>query len=136
MWSIWADPSREHEYDEGIEWARLDGPLTAGAKGQLKPRGAPKGAFTVLEVEPGRRILTSAGPPVAKMQFDRRLDALPGGNTRVSEQITISGPLAGLFGRLFGRSMAERLPTALTKLAEQATREPAPGPTANENPSP
>src|SRR6516164_10701825 len=90
VWALWADPGREHEYDPGIEWARLDGPLAVGAKGQVKPRGAPKGAFTVEQVDPGRRILTSAGPPFAKMRFDRRIEPLPDGGSGLYERITIS----------------------------------------------
>jgi uncharacterized protein YndB with AHSA1/START domain len=125
VWSLWSDPACEHEYDEGIEWARLDGPLAPGTKGQLKLRGAPQGGFTVLEVEPGRRIITQAGPPLARMRFDRRVEPLAAGGSRLYEQITIRGPFAGVVGFLFGRSMAERLPKALHNLSRLAEQTPA-----------
>ena len=38
----------------GYQWARVEGPVRAGARGVLKPKGGPKTKFVVSECEPGR----------------------------------------------------------------------------------
>ena len=120
LWPLLADPRRWPEWDTGVERASLDGGLAAGARGSLKPRGAPTSRFVVTEVEPGRRLTDVTRLSLARMTFEHEWAPSPGGGTTLTHRVIIAGPLAGLFGRLIGARIARELPETMARLAAAA----------------
>ncbi|MDE3246324.1 MAG: polyketide cyclase, partial [Acidobacteriota bacterium] len=54
IWALWTDVPGYKAWDEGIEWATLNGEFKVGANGQMKPREGRLAGFTISEVVEGR----------------------------------------------------------------------------------
>ena len=123
VWKIWSKPESWTDWDDGLEWVKFDGPLVAGSKGKMKPKGAGPVEFFTLEVSPGRGFSDRTLLPLAKMDFIHRYTPLPEGGGHISHRVEISGPLSFLFGRVIGKNIQKGLPEAMRKLASLAERD-------------
>ena len=56
IWDMWADVSSWPIWDHELEWARLDGPFTAGARGTVKPKGFFASGFEITSLEEERKM--------------------------------------------------------------------------------
>lgn len=120
VWRQYVDVERWSEWDDEVEWCKLEGPFVAGTRGKLKPKGGPTASFQLLEVEPNRRFHDRTSLPLTKLDFEHLLEPVDGG-VRVTHTVTFSGPLAFLFSRIIGRKKLEAgLPRAVGKLAARA----------------
>lgn len=128
LWRRYTDPTRWPEWDHGTERVTVDGPLAVGTRGTLKPTGGPTTRFTFTEVVPERGFTDVTRLPLARLTFTHRLEP-DGTGCRFTHRVTITGPLAPLFARVIGRTIARELPTAmraLARLAEAGIAEKAP----------
>jgi uncharacterized protein YndB with AHSA1/START domain len=121
VWEQYADPTAWPTWDHETESVRVDGPLAVGVRGRIKPRGGPATSFVVTEVEPGRRFTDVARLPLARLEFDHRIEP-DGAGARFTHSVTITGPLSPLFARVVGRGVAAGLPGAMRELARLAER--------------
>ena len=119
VWARYVDPTTWPEWDHGTESVTIEGPFTVGARGRLKPNGGPATSFVVTEAEPGAGFADVTRLPLAKLWFRHRIEAGPGG-TRFTHTATITGPLAPLFARLIGRTIAAEMPAAMAALGRLA----------------
>lgn len=119
VWRRWEDVGTWQEWDDGIEWCRLDGAFVAGGKGRLRPRGGPTVRFTLLEVVPGVGFRDRSHLPLASLDFTHGLEPVDGG-VRITHRVEISGPLGWLFGRLMGAGFRAGLPATVRSLAAAA----------------
>jgi hypothetical protein len=83
------------DWDSELETTRLDAPLRAGSPFMLKPKGGPKVAMRIEEVEAPRRFVDLAFLPFAS-----------GAGTRIRVIIEVFGPLAFLWDRVVARKLA------------------------------
>jgi uncharacterized protein YndB with AHSA1/START domain len=133
VWRLWSDVSAWSDWDEDIDWARLDGEFETGARGKLKPRGVPASAFQLASVVPGKSYTVESRLPLAKLVFHHELGTAAAGGTSFSHRATFSGPLSPLYGRVFGRKMQKTfrgVMECLARKAEGAERAGQVGPTA------
>src|SRR6266513_1206357 len=79
VWKVWTDVARWPDWDVSKEMARLDGPFEPGVSGWAKQRGNLGGAFTITEVDAGRRWVTECPVPLGKVIFDHSLEQVGGG---------------------------------------------------------
>jgi len=130
VWAVWADPARRPDWHPRLEWATLDGAPAAGARGRWKPDRARPVHVTVDVAEPGRRLCFTGihGLPVARGHYEYEVEPRPGGGSRLTHRVRLSGPLAGLIARFFaaplGVSAGSEAVTAVVRLAEQAPAGP------------
>lgn len=121
IWALYEQVRSWKEWDQEVEWSRLDGPFEVGSAGVLKPKGGPASRFRLTGVERGRRFSDITRLPLATLAFEHTLTPTEGG-TRIHHQVTIRGPLAFLFSRVIGRKIAAGLPHAVGALAQAAAR--------------
>ena len=119
VWARWADPSSWPEWEEGVEWARLDGEFKVGGRGELKPKGASPAQFTITSLEEGRAFSDQTPLPFARLRFSHRLDATDMG-TRFTHVIDVEGPFAWIWASILGPKLRAGLPDAVRKLARLA----------------
>ena len=118
----WVDHATWGEWSPDTEWARVDGPVRAGAHGVLKPKGGPKTKFTVSECEPGRVYTDISRLPGARLTFRHtaeRAAAGPGSELAGSEltvRVWLDGPLSWLWARTAFRGFATSGPADLARL--------------------
>jgi hypothetical protein len=98
----------------------LAGPFAVGTKAQMVTnRGTHQVA--VIELEPGRGFALD-GPmmPGVGMIFRCRIDPRVGGGSRISQSVSMHGPLSGVFFPLMGKQMADTFVPILQALAAKA----------------
>ena len=86
VWKAWTDVARWPEWDVSKEIAQLDGPFEPGTRGWAKQRGNLGGAFTITEVDTGRRWVTECPMPLGKVIFDHLLEPVAGKLARNHER--------------------------------------------------
>ena len=123
----WEDMGTWPEWDHAIAWARLDGPFAVGTTGELKPRGGPKVRFVIEVLAPGSEFTDVSSMPGSKLRIRHLTERGDDGRTRVDIEVSIGGPLAGLWGRILGKGIAASTPEGLAKLVELAEADTATG---------
>ena len=121
IWRRWADVPGWPDWDEGLEWATLQGPLAAGTAGVIKRRGGERVSFRIVEFVEGRSFTCLGRKLGTDLAFVHRLEPSPLG-TKLTHRVEARGPLAWLLGLTFGRRIRESLPRAARKLAHLAER--------------
>jgi hypothetical protein len=123
VWAVLLDGRRWSEWNPGVEWMTVEGPLAAGSVLTMKPKGAPQTASRIEAVVPDRllELLLRFGP-VAAMRFRWQLAAGPAGTT-IAQTIAISGPLANVLLRKAAQRIADGMPANLERLALLAASE-------------
>jgi uncharacterized protein YndB with AHSA1/START domain len=120
VWDVLLDGRRWSEWNHGVEWMTLEGPLAPGTLLTMKPRGAPQTAFRIEAVVPGRTLaLVVTFGPVAALRFRWELDTAAGG-TSIRQTIRTSGPLARMLLRRAAERIAAGMAANLERLARQA----------------
>lgn len=98
----------------------MSGPLVSGAVGKMQTAQGSKHDVTFERVDPPKGFtLSTAGPPLTTFTFicEVRPD---GAGSIISQSVGFSGPLAFLFGPLFGPQMATHFVPVLDDLAAAA----------------
>lgn len=124
VWRVWTDVEGWSSWNPGIAWARLEGPFQAGTVGRTKPAKGPEGTFTVANVEPGTSFVNEAKMAGARLRFLHRVERLGDGRSRVTMGASMAGPLASLYGMMFGRNIKAYMPTAVRQLVAKAEGRP------------
>jgi hypothetical protein len=120
LWKLLADAAGWPLWNPGLSSAHLDGPLRNGATGQTIQASGQKGNFTVRDLEAGAYFVNEAKVPGAVLRFQHRIESLDPGRNRVTLGATIEGPLASVWGHLFGRQIAVYMPDAVRQLVARA----------------
>lgn len=116
----WADMATWPEWNTDTEWVRLDGPFQAGARGELKPKGAPKVPFRVTALVPGEEFTDVSRLVGARLTFRHLVSTTPDGSTRVDVTVTLRGPLARVWNLALGKNIAAALQPDLDRLRSAA----------------
>jgi hypothetical protein len=108
VWSALTTPLRWREWNDGIEWVALEGPLAPGSYATVKPHPGRQTAFHI-EAVVADRLLTAfltLGPLAAlSVAFTLAEDE---GGSHVALTIGVRGPLGGLM-----RKRAEQIAVAM-----------------------
>jgi len=96
VWKVWTDVERWPEWDVSKEIARLDGPFEPGVSGWAKQRGNLGGAFTITEVDDGRRWVSECPVPMGKVIFEHVLEPVAAGRVRVVKRAEVHGGFGSL----------------------------------------
>ena len=99
------DIARWPDWDSELEATSFDAPLRAGSPFMLKPKGGPKVAMRIEQVEEPRRFVDLAFLPLATMRTSTELLPCAAG-TRIRVVIEVLGPLAFLWDRIVARKLA------------------------------
>jgi uncharacterized protein YndB with AHSA1/START domain len=97
------------DWDSELETTSFDAPLRAGSPFMLKPKGGPKVAMRIEQVEEPRRFVDLAYLPLAKMRTSTEFLSCAtsaGSGTRIRIVIEVFGPLAFLWDRIVARKLA------------------------------
>jgi hypothetical protein len=120
VWSVLLDGRQWFEWNHGVEWIALEGPLASGTVLTMKPRRGPQTAFRVEDVAPARLLaLVVTFGPVAALRYRWELIA-DGDGTQIEQTLAISGPLAGVLLRRAAERIASAMEGNLARLAVRA----------------
>jgi catechol 2,3-dioxygenase-like lactoylglutathione lyase family enzyme len=124
-WSYWTDVS--HWEDPPAQFS-LDGPFAAGTVGTTRMPDQEARRWTVAAVRPGESYRLEVALEGAVLSFDWSFAAAPGGRTRLTQRISLSGENAAALqdgvAAGFGPTLAPGM-ARIAGLIERAARRPA-----------
>jgi uncharacterized protein YndB with AHSA1/START domain len=115
IWQLWADVEHWRDWDQAIEWSRIDGEIAPGTKGELKPKQGPRSIFTIVEVEPERKFTDTTKLPGCNLAFIHEIEPSPAG-TKITHRIRMEGITTPLFAQILGKKFLRELPVAVRNL--------------------
>ena len=94
----WIDHDTWPQWSPGTQWARVEGEVRLGARGILKPVGAPKSAFVISEYERDRVYTDRGAFPGATLTIRHTVQPEAHGS-RLNVRVWLEGPLAWFWAR-------------------------------------
>jgi uncharacterized protein YndB with AHSA1/START domain len=120
VWRIWSDPSTWPRWNPDIQSVNVDRGITAGSSGTMTTKSGGKHQVSIEAVQPGRSFdLVSDGLPMTKLVFHCEVTPTPTG-CRVSQAVSMRGPLGPVFSGMAGKRIAETFPALLQGLKSAA----------------
>lgn len=121
IWKLFADVNNWHTWDEGIEFAKLEGKFDKGNHFTLRPKGGPNVKVVLLETIENEMFLDVTNFPLAKMYDKHEFKETPNG-LKITNTITVKGILGFLWVKLVAKKIAEALPTDMQRQIETASK--------------
>jgi len=121
IWLRWKDVDGWPDWDEGLEWARLLGPLRAGTVGSYKRKGGSCQRFQVEEVQEGRAFTCMGKWLLTRMRLVHQVEPSKLGS-RLTHRIEVQGPMAWWFRLTMDYQVRKTLAPGVRKLARIAAR--------------
>jgi hypothetical protein len=120
VWGVLADADGWPSWNPGLASAHLDGPLQNGTTGRTTQASGHEGHFVVMDVQEGACFVNQAKVPGAVLRFQHKIEAIDQSRIRVTLGATLEGPMAQVWGLVFGRTIAGYMPTAVRQLVARA----------------
>ena len=121
MWKLFADVNNWHNWDEGIEFAKLEGKFEKGNYFTLKPKGGPKVKVELLETLVNKSFLDVTTFPLAKMYDNHIFEEMPDG-LKITNIISVEGVLSFVWIKLVAQNIVSALTFDMKKQIETASR--------------
>jgi uncharacterized protein YndB with AHSA1/START domain len=121
VWRIWSDPSTWTSWNPDVVSIQLRGPFSTGTTGTMTTKAGGAHNIRLSAVEPGRSFQLETTPvPLTRFTFKCAVAPLGDQRSRISQSVTMSGPLGPLFSAMMGRRLAEGFEPLLRGLASAA----------------
>ena len=133
IFKLYADVNGWPKWDPEVVESSLSGAFTAGAVGEIKPKGGPKSKIEFVEVKPDVAFTARCKLPLCVMTFEHQL-VPKGSTTTATHRVVFSGFLAPLFGRIIGTGIQKTLPATMEGLKRAAEARPYPRDASQETP--
>ncbi|MBS0029848.1 SRPBCC family protein [Chitinophaga sp. 22321] len=109
MWKLFADVNNWHTWDDGIEYAKLEGKFEKGNHFLLKPKKGPKIKIELYETIPNSKFVDLTHFPLAKMYGEHTFEDTPEG-LKLTVTMTVSGILGFLWEKIVAQDIVNNLP--------------------------
>ncbi|MCP5504218.1 MAG: SRPBCC family protein [Chlamydiales bacterium] len=119
IWEVWKDVENWKHWDQEIELSRIDGPFEAGTTGYTKFIGTPLIKTLLINVEPLKRVVQEAYLFLAKVVSYQSMRQISG-NTHVTFQVEIRGPLSFFFARKLRGFIKKKIPMEMEVMLKRA----------------
>jgi hypothetical protein len=121
MWKLFADVNNWHTWDEGIEFAKLEGEFIKGNFFTLRPKGGPNVKVELLETVPNKMFLDVTKFPLAKMYDEHTFEETPQG-LKITNTITVTGFLGFLWRKIVAQKIVDNLPADMQQQIKSAQK--------------
>jgi hypothetical protein len=117
IWELWAEVANRTSWDDGLEWARIDGPFQQGASGQVKLRDQPPRRFQIIECQPIRRYTDRFYLPMGTtMDWHHSVEERGPNQRQVTFRVVANGPTSLVLAPVLRRILQGELPQTVDKL--------------------
>lgn len=121
LWKLFADVNSWQSWDQGIEFARLEGKFEKGNFFMLRPKGGPNVKVELLETKENKMFLDVTKFPLAKMYDEHRFEDTSEG-LKVTNTITVKGPLGFFWRKVVAQKIVDALPDDMQAQIKAASR--------------
>ena len=121
VWQQWKDVPNRTQWDQGLEWARIDGRFAAGTRGEVKLKGQPLRRFEILEARPPTTYVDRFFLPLgAEMDWFHSVEDVGDNQRRVTFRIEVRGPTSLVLTPILKHILRGEIPETVDKLVEIA----------------
>jgi uncharacterized protein YndB with AHSA1/START domain len=120
IWQVLSDIDGWTSWDTSMEQIKLLGPFAVGTEISMTPKGQDPVRSTIVAIEPNQLYVDEVGFGDLTLRFTHTLTRLDPGGTRLTHQLTISGPAADEAGPTLGPQITEDFPEAMAALVAAA----------------
>jgi hypothetical protein len=121
VWRLWSDTSTWPRWNPDVVSVSLNGPFAAGATGTMRTKAGGQHAIRLASVQPGGGFALETAPvPLSTFTFNCRIAPGSNGGSRISQAVSMRGPLGWLFSAMMGERIADSFGPLLDGLARQA----------------
>lgn len=121
MWKLFADVDNWHTWDQGVEFAKLDGQFKKGNFFTLKPKGGPKIKIELVQVEENKVFMDLTRFPLAKMYGEHTFEDTPDG-LKITITMRVEGLLKALWIKLVAQDIVNNLPKDVENQIKTASK--------------
>ena len=120
VWKIWSNTSSWGTWNPDVAGVDLDGPFAVGTTGLMRMKSGRQHRIHIEEIEPGQMFrLEAAAMPGHPFAFQCEVEP-SGSGSRISQSVTVRGPLAALLSPMMGPSIAKGFGPILQALSKKA----------------
>ena len=121
MWKLFADVNNWHTWDEGIEFAKMEGEFEKGNFFTLRPKGGPNVKVELLETVENKSFLDVTKFPLAKMFDNHTFEETPQG-LKITNTISVTGVLGFLWRKIVAQKIVDSLPNDMQTQIKAASK--------------
>ena len=121
MWKLFADVNNWHTWDEGIEFAKMEGEFEKGNFFTLRPKGGPNVKVELLETVENKSFLDVTKFPLAKMFDNHTFEETPQG-LKITNTISVTGVLGFLWRKIVAQKIVDSLPNDMQTQIKSASK--------------
>ena len=108
MWSLFSQVNNWHTWDDGIEFAKMEGAFAKGNRFKLRPKGGPTVDIELIEAVPEQKFTDLTKFPLATMTGEHLLEDTAEG-LRITTTMTVKGILGFLWVKLVAQNIVNNL---------------------------
>lgn len=109
MWRLFSDVNNWSSWDQGVEFAQLEGKFEQGNHFMFQPKGGPKLKLQIVEATENKSFTDFTQFPLAKMYGAHTFEETPEG-LKLTTTMTVTGPLGFLWRKLVAQKIVDALP--------------------------
>jgi hypothetical protein len=121
LWKLFEDVNNWHTWDDGVDYAKMEGKFEKGNHFILKPKGGPKVKIKLVETMKNRKFVDLTVFPLAKMYGEHVFDETPEG-LRITTKMTVTGPLGFLWRKVVAQGIVDALPKEMENQVKVASQ--------------
>jgi len=121
MWKLFADVNNWDTWDNGIEFAKLEGKFEKGNYFTLRPKGGPNVKVELLETIENKSFLDVTKFPLAKMYDNHTFEETNDG-LKITNTISMKGLLGFLWVKIVAQKIADALPIDMQEQIKAAAK--------------
>ena len=121
MWKLFADVNNWYTWDEGIEFAKMEGKFEKGNFFTLRPKGGPNVKVELLETVENKSFLDVTKFPLAKMFDNHTFEETPQG-LKITNTISVTGVLGFLWRKIVAQKIVDSLPNDMQTQIKAASK--------------
>lgn len=121
LWKLFADVNNWHTWDNGIEYAKMEGKFQKGNHFILKPKGGPKVKIELVETIENQKFVDLTRFPLAKMYGEHSFEESPQG-LKITTTMKVVGILGFLWVKLVAKNIADGLSKEMPEQVKFAAR--------------
>lgn len=121
IWRLWADINNWPTWHDDLEYCRLNGSFAVGNHFMLKPKGMRAVKITITSINKGKSFTDCTNFWGAKMFDTHALEETAEG-LKLTNTLTVTGPLSWLWIKLVAQHVADSVPTEMENLIKLARR--------------
>ncbi len=119
MWKLFSDVNNWHLWDDGIEYAKMEGKFEEGNQFTLRPKGGPNAKIKLIETIENKKYVDVTKFPLASMVDEHILEETNEG-LKFTNTISVTGILSLLWIKLVAQKIANDMPRDMQKQVQAA----------------